>query len=85
MKNRVKIIDFLTLLRITRKLIITEQCTKNFKDLVLSYEFTKKKLLKSVKKKWATARRSSPIGPPMTGGGGAVLQCRSMQIYWLYF
>ncbi len=50
MKNRVKIIDFLTLLRITRKLIITEQCTKNFKDLVLSYEFTKKKLLKSVKK-----------------------------------
>jgi hypothetical protein len=50
MKNRVKIIDFLTLLRITRKLIITEQFTKNFKDLVLSYEFTKKKLLKSVKK-----------------------------------
>jgi hypothetical protein len=50
MKNRVKIIDFLTLLKITRKVIITEQCTKNFKDLVLSYKFTKKKLLKSVKK-----------------------------------
>ncbi len=42
MKNRVKIIDFLTLLRITPKVIITEQWTKNFKDLVLSYEFTKK-------------------------------------------
>ncbi len=43
MKNWVKIIDFLTLLKITQKVIITEQCTKNFKDLVLSYEFTKKK------------------------------------------
>jgi hypothetical protein len=48
MKNRVKIIDFLTLLRITRKVIITEQSTKHFKDLVLSYEFTKNKLLKSI-------------------------------------
>jgi hypothetical protein len=44
MKNRVKIIDFLTLLRITWKVIITEQgtATENLKDLVLSYEFTKK-------------------------------------------
>ena len=78
MKNRVKIIDFLTLLRITRKLIITEQCTKNFKDLVLSYEFTKKKLFKSVKKiseLLPAEVRPSARSWPEEGGG--VLQ-------WLY-
>jgi hypothetical protein len=48
MKNRVKIIDFLLLLRISRKVIITEQWTNILKDLVLSYKFTK--LFKSVKK-----------------------------------
>jgi hypothetical protein len=47
MKNWIKIINFLMLLEITRKVIITEQGTKNLKDLVLFYEFTKK-VLKSV-------------------------------------
>ncbi len=43
MKNpRVKMINFLTLLRITRKVIIPEQWTKNLKDLFLSYKFTTK-------------------------------------------
>ncbi len=48
-QNRVKISNFLTLSRITRKVIIKEQWTKTIKNLVLSNEYTKKKLLKSVK------------------------------------
>jgi hypothetical protein len=41
-ENQVKIFYLLTVLGITRKVIITEQWTKNLKDLVLSYEYTLK-------------------------------------------
>jgi hypothetical protein len=49
-QNRVKISNFLTILDITRKVITIEELTKNLKNLVLSYGYTKKKLIKSVKK-----------------------------------
>ncbi len=81
-QNRVKIVDFLTVLGITRIVIITEQWTKNLKDLVLCYEYTTKKLFKSIKKKWATDWL--PIGLAMTteeGGHTAVPQCANSISY----
>jgi hypothetical protein len=45
-QNRVKISNFLTILGITRKVMIIEELTKNLKNLVLSHRCTKKEITK---------------------------------------
>jgi hypothetical protein len=45
-QNRVKISNFLTILRITPKVLIVEKLTKNLKKLVLPYGYTKKRIIK---------------------------------------
>ncbi len=67
------------LLEITRKVVITEQWTKNLLNLVFSYEYTKKIIIKIGEK--ISELRPTEIRPsdlPWPGGG--VLQWRSMQI-----
>ncbi len=84
-QNRVKISNFLTILGITRKVIIIEEWTKNLKNLVLSNGYISKKIT-NIKNKCATARRSSPIGPLMTwrGGGGHTAVVILRRLYYGY-
>jgi hypothetical protein len=58
--------------------------TKNLKNLVLSYAYTKIFLI-PLKSKWAMVRRSLPIGPLMTRGGkGLYCIATVRRLYWLY-
>ncbi len=78
-QNRVKISNFLTKLRITQKVIIIEEWTKNLKNLVLYYGYNKKRITK-IGWKISSLRPAEvrPSARSCPGEGGATLQ-------WLYF
>jgi hypothetical protein len=78
-QNQVKISIFLTILGITRKVIIIEEWTKHLTNLVLYYGYIKKRITK-IRQQISVLRPAEvhPSARSWPGEGGAILQ-------WLYF